>query len=143
LGGEYPLIINGRVVETRGKIVSRNPSHKAQVVGTTAAATAEDAAEAIDAARRAFPRWSRTEPNYRAEYLELVAAEMRSRRFELAAWEVYETGKPWAEADADVAEAIDFCTYYAAEMRRLSSPRQCDLPGEENTYFYRPRGVAV
>ncbi len=39
------------------------------------------------------------------------------RRFELAAWEVHECGKPWAEADADVAEAIDFCVYYAAEIR--------------------------
>ena len=143
LGGEYPLIINGRVVETRGKITSRNPSHKSQVVGTIASATADEAVDAIEAARRAFPRWARTEPHYRAEYLELVASEMRSRRFELAAWEVYECGKPWAEADADIAEAIDFCMYYAAEMRRLSVPRQVDMPGEENSYFYRPRGVTV
>src|SRR3990172_2648232 len=33
--------------------------------------------------------------------------------------------------------------YYAAEMRRLAVPRQCDVPGEENSYAYRPRGVAV
>ncbi len=143
LGGEYSLVINGRVIETKRTIVSRNPSHKSQVVGTVCSAAPDDASDAIDAARRAFPGWSRTEPQYRAEYLEMVAAEMRSRRFELAAWEVYECGKPWVEADADVAEAIDFCMYYADQMRRLAIVRQCDVPGEENTYFYRPRGVAV
>ena len=42
---------------------------------------------------------------------------MRNQRFELAAWEVHECGKPWIEADADVAEAIDFCMYYADQVR--------------------------
>ncbi|MEX0700648.1 MAG: L-glutamate gamma-semialdehyde dehydrogenase [Planctomycetales bacterium] len=143
LGRDYPLVIGGRVRETRATIVSRDPSRKSRTVGNVASATAEDAAEAIRAARRAFPDWAQLEPQFRAEYLEIVANEMRERRFELTAWEVYECGKPWADADADVAEAIDFCNYYALEMRRLAVPRQNDLPGEENSYFYRPRGVAV
>ncbi|MCH7988860.1 MAG: L-glutamate gamma-semialdehyde dehydrogenase [Planctomycetes bacterium] len=143
LGKDYPLVIDGRSIETKASIVSRNPSHQKQIVGRVASASPENAAEAIDAARRAFRGWSRMEPEYRAEYVELVASEMRSRRFELAAWEVYECGKPWAEADADVAEAIDFCMYYADQFRKLNVPQQCDLPGEENTYFYRPRGVVV
>ena len=68
---------------------------------------------------------------------------MRRRRFELAAWEVYECGKQWREADADVAEAIDFCEYYAIEMLKLGAPQHRDVPGEDNRYFYEPRGVAV
>ena len=68
---------------------------------------------------------------------------MRQRRHELSAWIVYECGKPWAEADADVAEAIDFCEYYAAQGIALMTPREVDIAGEENTYLYRPRGVAV
>ncbi len=68
---------------------------------------------------------------------------MRRRRFELAAWEVYECGKPWREADADIAEAIDFCEYYGREMVRLGRPRQNNVPGEENENTYEPRGVAV
>ncbi|HET6324454.1 MAG TPA: L-glutamate gamma-semialdehyde dehydrogenase [Planctomycetaceae bacterium] len=142
-GKEYPLVINGRAIETMGKIKSINPSHKSKVVGTVSSATAEDASLAIDAARRAFKQWSRVEPDHRAEYLELTAAMMRNQRFELAAWEVHECGKPWIEADADVAEAIDFCMYYAAQARRMMSGHRCDLPGEENDYSYRPRGVAV
>ena len=104
---------------------------------------AEDAVLAIDTARRAFPAWSKTEVQYRAEYLELMAREMRDRRYELAAWQVVECGKPWAEADADVCEAIDFCVYYAQQMRGLESPMHVDLPGEDNQYFYRARGVVV
>ena len=57
---------------------------------------------------------------------------MRDRRDELAALEVFEAGKPWAEADADVCEAIDFCEYYGREMlaaRRAAAPSQSP-PGE-------------
>jgi RHH-type proline utilization regulon transcriptional repressor/proline dehydrogenase/delta 1-pyrroline-5-carboxylate dehydrogenase len=68
---------------------------------------------------------------------------MRRRRCELAAWMIYECGKQWREADADVAEAIDFCDYYAREMLRLAVPLRRDVAGEENEYFYEPRGVTV
>lgn len=143
LGGDYPIVIGGKAIHARPMLLSRNPSHKQQVVGKVAAATADDAILAIDTARRAFQSWSRTEVQYRAEYLELMANEMRQRRYELAAWEVVECGKPWAEADADVCEAIDFCMYYAQQMRELDAPQNVDLPGEENRYFYRPRGVVA
>jgi RHH-type proline utilization regulon transcriptional repressor/proline dehydrogenase/delta 1-pyrroline-5-carboxylate dehydrogenase len=142
-GKEYPLVINGRAIESKNAITSRNPSHKSQVVGLVSSAGPNEAILAIEAARRAFKQWSRTEPDYRAEYLELAAAEMRNHRFELAAWEVHECGKPWAEADADVAEAIDFCMYYADQIRKLAGGRRVDRPGEENVYLYRPRGVAA
>ena len=143
LGEEYPIVIGGKAIHARPMMISRNPSHKQQTVGRIASATADDAVLAIDTARRAFPAWSRTEVQYRAEYLELMANEMRQRRYELAAWQVIECGKPWAEADGDVCEAIDFCVYYAKQMRQLNTPIHTDLPGEENQYFYRPRGVVV
>lgn len=143
LGGEYPLVIDGKATETRKKIVSLNPSHRKQTVGTVASAMAEHAEQAIAAARRSYDAWRVAPADQRAEYLEVMAAEMRNRRFELAAWEVHECGKPWADADGDVAEAIDFLTYYAQQMRDLAVPMQADYPGEENTHIYRPRGVCV
>ncbi|MCP4784373.1 MAG: L-glutamate gamma-semialdehyde dehydrogenase [Fuerstiella sp.] len=142
-GQTYPLVIDGKSSESRSTLSSRNPSDTAEVVGHVASASADQAADAVDAAQRAFPQWATMETNNRCEYLELIAAEMRERRFEMAAWVCFEVGKPWAEADADVAEAIDFCMYYAHEMRRLDAPQQCDFKGEENSYSYRPRGVAV
>lgn len=139
----YPLVIGGRRFDTKTTLVSRNPSHKKQIVGASAKATLEQARDAVRAARGAFRAWSRTPVQYRTEYLELVARKMVERKRELTAWEVVECGKPWGEADADVAEAIDFCRYYASQMRELDRPLRCDIPGEENSYSYRPRGVAV
>ena len=43
----------------------------------------------------------------------------------------------WREADADVAEAIDFCEFYAREMLRLGRPRTGDVPGEDNALRLR------
>lgn len=69
---------------------------------------------------------------------------MRQRRAELAAWEVFEVGKSWSEADADVAEAVDYCEYYGREMLRLGHARVTQqVPGESNLYLYEPRGIAV
>jgi 1-pyrroline-5-carboxylate dehydrogenase len=62
----------------------------------------------------------------------------------MLAWEVYEGGKPWAEADAQVAEAIDFLEYYAREMLRLKDGVEVySVPGEESRYFYQPMGIGV
>jgi len=73
-----------------------------------------------------------------------AAMLMRERRNELAAWEILEVGKPWREADADVAEAIDFLEFYAGQMDRLASPLQLGhYPGERNHRVYAPRGVAA
>ena len=68
---------------------------------------------------------------------------MRRRRFELAAWEIYECGKGWREADADVCEAIDFCEYYARGAVELERNSEVHVPGEENRFIYIPRGVAA
>jgi RHH-type proline utilization regulon transcriptional repressor/proline dehydrogenase/delta 1-pyrroline-5-carboxylate dehydrogenase len=139
----YPLVIDGESVSTAETVPSFNPSHKSEIVGKVAKATVADAERAIQAAKKAFPAWRDTEPAVRAEYLRKIARDFRERRFELSAWIVHETGKPWRESDADVAEAIDFCEYYAAEMLRLAQPKRVAVPGEENEYFYEPRGVAV
>jgi len=142
-GKDYAAVINGKAMTTRSNLVSRNPSRKSQSLGTVNAATVELAGQAVESARSAASRWRKVPVSHRAEYLELMAAEMRNRRFELAAWIVYECGKPWKEADGDVAEAIDFCNYYSLAMRDLTTTLTCHYPGEENQYLYRPRGVAV
>ncbi|HJZ89408.1 MAG TPA: L-glutamate gamma-semialdehyde dehydrogenase [Gemmataceae bacterium] len=142
-GKTYPLVINGQPITTTETVASLNPSHSSQVVGNVSKATVAHAEQAIRAAKDAFPGWRDTDPVVRAEHLRKVARRFRERRFELAAWIVHETGKPWRESDADVAEAIDFCEYYAAEMVRLANPLRRDVPGEENEYFYEPRGVTV
>lgn len=143
LGGDYPLIIDGKAVDGRTVMKSRNPSNKDEILGTVASATVDQASDAVEAARRAQPQLAKIEADQRAEYLEVLAAEFNARRFELAAWIVLEVGKPWVEADADVAEAIDFCRYYAQQARLLDQPEEVHLPGEDNSTFYNPRGVVA
>jgi RHH-type proline utilization regulon transcriptional repressor/proline dehydrogenase/delta 1-pyrroline-5-carboxylate dehydrogenase len=140
LGRHYPLVIGGRQVDTRDRLASLNPSHKNQVVGTVASASPADVEAAVAAARQALPAWSGASVDERATWLERAADALAERRFELAAWEVYECGKGWREADADVTEAIDFCRYYALHARQLQSPVE-DVPGEDNQLEYLPRGV--
>ncbi|MBU6403013.1 MAG: proline dehydrogenase family protein, partial [Verrucomicrobia bacterium] len=144
LGRTYPLVIGKKEVPTADHTVSLNPACPNQVVGRVARATLADAAAAVEAARGAWSAWRRTSTETRAGVLEKAAEIMRARRFELAAWEVFEVGKPWREADADVTEAIDFCRFYAQAMRRLDRPtRTAHVPGESCHAEYRPRGVGV
>jgi RHH-type proline utilization regulon transcriptional repressor/proline dehydrogenase/delta 1-pyrroline-5-carboxylate dehydrogenase len=143
LGRTYLPIVNGQSVHTAAAFDSVNPSHCTQVVGRCGRASIEQAKGAIAAAKAAFPAWRGTDAAKRADYLFRAAQVMRRRRFELAAWQVYECGKPRREADADVAESIDYCEFYGREMLRLAVPRRRDVPGEENSYFYEPRGVTI
>jgi hypothetical protein len=136
LGRTYLPLLNGQAVHTAATFDSVNPSHSKQIVGRCGRASAEQAKEAVAIAAAAFPAWRDTEAAKRADYLFAAARVMRRRRFELAAWQVYECGKPRREADADVAESIDYCEFYGREMLRLARPRRRDVPGEENTYFY-------
>ncbi len=141
LARKYPLRIEGRSIDTNGQIVSKNPSDYSQVVGYASAAEARHANDAVAAALRALPTWWRLGARARAEYLLAAAEAMRGRRFELAAWEVFECGKQWREADGDVCEAIDYCEYYAQGAIALDQPHEVNLPGEENRTEYLPRGV--
>lgn len=142
-GGHYPLVIGGEAVETAHQIVSLNPSAKDEVVGTTASATRQDADRAAEAASRVWLDWATRDVADRAEFLRRAAEAMRRRRFELAAWIVYESGKGWRSADADVTEAIDFCEYYAAGAEHMWREHGVNIPGEENTFTYVARGVAA
>ena len=140
----YPLIIGGRKVTEGERDASYSPSSKDQVVGYTIRATAEQAREAIGAAEEAFRTWRKVPWEERADYLFRVAESLRERRFEFAAVMVHEVSKSWVEADADVAELIDFAEYYAREALRLGGPQPVvQYPGERDEMRYIPLGVGA
>src|SRR5579864_9312070 len=144
LGREYDLVIAGRREKTPDKLKSLNPSRPSEVVGIHSKATAALANEAVEAAYSFFPEWAATPGKTRVEMLLRAAALIRKRKFEFDAWLVYEAGKTWPEADADVSEAIDFCEYYARQMLRLSKPDPLvQMPGEKDEMVYLPLGVGV
>ncbi len=144
LGRKVPLTINGEKIWTDKVFSSVNPSQPDQIVGYAAEADIPEAERAIGAARAAFEKWRRTSFEERCQLLERAAEILERRRFELSALEVFEVGKPWAQADGDIAEAIDFCTFYARQIRLIGRPRLTqNVPGEESYQHYWPRGVAL
>src|SRR6476620_9198942 len=142
-GEKYPLVIGGEKVWTDELTPSVNPSAPDEIVGYGSEAGIPEAERAVKAARAAFGKWSLTPFEERARLLERAADILERRRFELSAVEVFEVGKPWNEADADIREAIDFCRFYAQQMRRLGRPKLTQrVPGEESYHHYWARGVA-
>jgi len=145
LGKEYPLLIGG-VQEQGGpsKLLSYNPSHPAELVGIHQKASPDQANRAVEAAFNYFPIWSAVPPETRAATLFKAAEILKRRKSEFNAWMVFESGKNWLEAEADTAEAIDFCDYYARQMLRLSEPEALvQMPGEFGNLTYLGLGVGV
>src|SRR4029077_14185073 len=141
---KYPLVIDGKQVWTDKLLPSLNPSAPDQIVGLVAEAGIPEAESAVKGARRGFDSWGRSPFEERCQLLERVAAILDRRRFELSAVEVFEVGKAWAEADGDIREAMDFCLFYAHQMRLRGNPRLTQhVLGEESYQHYWPRGVAL
>src|SRR5438093_4687677 len=97
---------------TSSTLTARNPARPEEVVGVVSAAVPEDVDEAVARAVAGGRSWAATPASDRMAVLAKAADLLRQRRFELAALEVFEVGKGWRDADADVAEAIDFLEYY-------------------------------
>lgn len=144
LGQDYDLIIGGERVTTEDKIVSVNPSNKEEVVGRVSKADRDLAEKAMQVADETFKTWRKVKPEVRADILFRAAAIIRRRKHEFSALLTKEAGKPWNEADADTAEAIDFLEYYARQMLKLKDGMPLESRvGEYNRYNYIPLGVGV
>ncbi len=144
LGQAPAFTVPSTVGPLKNELVSTNPSRPAEVIARMPCYSPAELEPVIQAAHEACASWRTTPASTRAGYLRGVAELMRQRRFELAAWEIFETGKPWREADAGVAEAIDFLEFYARRMQRLGRPQLLGHePGELNHLEWLPRGVAV
>ena len=144
LGHEYELVIGGERSRTADKIESLNPARPAQIVGVHQKAGLEHAERAMRAALEAFATWQYVTVEERAALLLQTAELIRKRKFEFCAWLTYEVGKNWVEADADVAETIDFLEFYAREALRLAgATTPIQYPGERNQLVYLPVGVCA
>ncbi len=145
LGKTHSLVIGGKKVFTKETFTSHNPSNPSQVIGAFSKAGVKEAKRALEAATKAFGEWSSWPVKRRAKLLFDVADIMRARRHEFSAAMVLETGKPWIEADADTAEGIDFCDYYARLALDLQGKTQpvTQIPTERAQLFYIPLGAGA
>ena len=144
LAHEYPLLIGGQRVSTADKLTSVNPARIVEVIGVHDKATAELADRAVETMHANFAAWSKTPAADRIAMAVKTAGIMRERKLEFDAWLVLEAGKTWPEAEAEVAEAIDFCEYYAREMERLAGAQPVvQMPGERDEMRYLPLGAGI
>jgi 1-pyrroline-5-carboxylate dehydrogenase len=143
-GREYPLLIAGEKRASGEKVPSYNPSNLSEIVGIHPKGTLQDAQDAIERAAAYFPTWAAVPVKERADCLFRIAQLIRERKHELDAWLVLEAGKTWAEAEADVSEAVDFCEYYARHALKLAQPEPVvQMPGERDEFVYLPLGVGI
>jgi 1-pyrroline-5-carboxylate dehydrogenase len=144
LGRTYDLVIGGHRVKTQARTNSINPARPAEVVGVHQHAGPEHVQPALDAALRAFESWKHTPVEERAGLLQRTAAIIRDRKYEFCSWMTFEVGKNWYEAEADVAETIDFLEFYSREALRLAAVEPpVQLPGERDHLWYIPLGVGA
>lgn len=137
-------IIQGEELKGEQIVDSIDPADPEIVIGKVHYASIQDAESTILALNKGASGWGATPFEKRVAIIKKAASIMKERKHEISALMVREAGKPWAEADGDTAEGIDFCEYYAEEMMRLGPPQKMgDVMGETNTYFYQPRGVGV
>lgn len=146
LGKSYDLVIDGKRIKTEKQLKSLNPSNFSEVVGIVSQGSIEHADHAIQVALKTFEFWKHVDAKVRADVLFKSAGILRRRKFEFAALMTKEAGKPWGEADADVAEAIDFLEYYGRQMLNLDRIDDVVLSRrniERNEYRYIPLGVGA
>ncbi|MBZ5482909.1 L-glutamate gamma-semialdehyde dehydrogenase [Bacillus sp. T_4] len=144
LGKDYPLVIGEELIATDEKIVSINPANKVEIIGRVSKTNQELAEKAMQVALSTFNTWKKEDPEVRANILFRAADIIRRRKHEFSGYLVKEAAKPWKEADADTAEAIDFLEFYARQMLKLKDgvPVQ-SREGEENKFNYIPLGVGI
>jgi RHH-type transcriptional regulator, proline utilization regulon repressor / proline dehydrogenase / delta 1-pyrroline-5-carboxylate dehydrogenase len=140
---EVPVVVGGDRGGASG-LESSDPGEPSRLVADAGRGGEAAASAAVEAAARGFEEWRSRSAEERGGVLRRAADVLRRRRLELAALQVRECAKPWAEADADVCEAIDYLEYYAASAVDLERGRDLlQVPGERNTLRYVPRGVVA
>ena len=111
-----PLLGDGEVTTAEPQPV-RNPADRNDIVGQVYEATEADVAHALDLAESAAASWAGTPVTERAACLERMATLMEDNMPALMGLAVREAGKTLTNAIAEVREAVDFCRYYAAQIR--------------------------
>lgn len=116
LGKEHGMIINGKDHFSEEKFEDRNPANTDMVLGIFQKGGVEEARQAIEAAKKAFPTWSRMKWQDRVALVRKAAEIMDRRIFEMGAVIALEVGKNRMEALGDVAETADLFRYACSQM---------------------------
>ncbi len=138
----YDNYIDGQWVASKNYQANINPSDLSDVIGEYAQADASQVEAAIAAARKAFPAWSTSGIQARADALEKVGLEILARREELGNLLAREEGKTLPEAIGEVTRAGNIFKYFAGEcLRQAGETLQSVRPGVSVEVTREPLGV--
>src|SRR4029079_8730030 len=142
-GKTYPVIINGKKIYTSKTMIQISPTDKRITLGQMSKGNSKHAKQAIQAASKAFEKWSSVNYKEKVKLFRRIASDMKRRKFELSAWLTFENGKNRYEAMADIDEAIDFIIYYSDEIEKNRGfvVKKSTISDEQNTSVMRPYGV--
>ncbi len=143
-GAKHPLILGGEEVWTRSTFPDVSPFNTRLVLGHFQKGTRTHAKKAVDAAREAYPAWSRTGYGERVRFFERAADLISQRKFAYAALMSFENAKNRYEAVADVDETADLMRWYANEMlenKGYQHEMGQYVPGEKARATLTPYGV--
>ena len=149
LGKEHTMIIGGKERISSEKFFDLSPADTTTILGIFQKGTPQDAADAITAARKAFPLWSHMKWEDRVALIRKAADNLERRIYELGAVVAMEVGKNRAEALGDVAETADLFRYNCDRMQAnqgfVAEMGHDPLTGYKasNTSVLRPYGVWV
>ncbi len=118
LGKDYGMFIGGKDRFVAEKIEDRSPANTDMVLGLFQKGGEQDAIDALAAARKAFPTWSRMKWQERVTLMRKAADLINERIFTISAALSMEVGKNRMESLGDVAETADLMRYYCDEMER-------------------------
>ena len=138
---EVPLLLEGEEIKTSEVFKRENPSQISQVISHSFLAGKELTERVVQSTSSFFEQWRHSPAQHRISNLKKLAELIKQKEFVLSALQVFEVGKTWAEAQADVAEAIDFCNYYALSYEQLIQAKKTDeTAGEENFSHFEAIG---
>jgi 1-pyrroline-5-carboxylate dehydrogenase len=149
LGAEVPMFINGEKAYADEKFSGYSPINTEMHLCTAQKGTADDAKQAVAAAKAAFPVWRKTSWQERVEIIRNIAETISDNSLDLSSIMILEVGKSRLEALGEVEETADLLRYYADSMEKNKgfinemgklSP---DDPTEKNISVLRPYGVWV
>lgn len=143
----YKQYIDGKLVDGLGKPKNVLNPATGEVAGVVGCATAQQAAQALEAANRAFKTWSKTSVSERIEWIQKLRDAVVAEKETFLKLDAEETGRTYAEACGDVGWFLTSCGFYCDEVKRVNGTSFANFGGVPGSAYhiveYQPIGVAV
>lgn len=141
------MYIGGQLVEGQGSIVHVENPATGEIIESFAGASAEQAEQALEAARKAFKTWSRTSVEERVAWIKKFQDELMKDMDLLVELDSKESGKPYKNAVGDFYSSYGVLGFYGEEAKRVFGTSIPDKGAADHSTYHvvekRPRGVVV